>query len=53
MGKAILAAVVTMIVGYIGTVIGHEFLGGWVEFGSLTAIAAMGACIIYFNERKK
>ena len=35
MGKAILAAIVTLIVGYLGTVVGLELLGNWVEFGLL------------------
>ena len=37
MGKAILAAIVTLIVGYLGMVVGLEFLGNWVEFGSILA----------------
>lgn len=41
MGKAILAAIVTLIVGYLGTVVGLELLGNWVEFGLLIAIAVM------------
>ena len=53
MGKAILAATVTLIVGYLGMVVGLEFLGGFVEFGMLIAIAVMGAFIIYFNDKKK
>uniref|UniRef100_UPI0040297B8D hypothetical protein n=1 Tax=Gemmiger formicilis TaxID=745368 RepID=UPI0040297B8D len=53
MGKAILAAIVTLIVGYLGMVVGLEFLGNWVEFGLLIAIAVMGAFIIYFNDQKK
>ena len=52
-GKAILAAIVTLIVGYLGMVVGLEFLGNWVEFGLLIAIAVMGAFIIYFNDQKK
>ena len=52
-GKAILAAIVTLIVGYLGMVVGLEFLGKWVEFGLLIAIAVMGAFIIYFNDKKK
>ena len=43
MGKAILAAIVTLIVGYLGTVVGVELLGNWYEFGLLIAIAVMGA----------
>lgn len=53
MDKAILATLITFIVGYIGMVIGLEFLGGFVEFGLLVAICIMGAFIIYFNEKKK
>lgn len=53
MGKAILAAIVTLIVGYIGMVIGLEFFGGFVEVGLLIAISVMGAFIIYFNDKKK
>ncbi len=43
MGKAILAVIVTLIVGYLGTVVGLELLGNWDEFGLLIAIAVMGA----------
>ncbi len=53
MGKAILAAIVTIIAGYIGMVIGIEFLGGLAEFGLLVAVAVMGAFIICFNDKKK
>ena len=53
MKKAILAAVATLVAGYLGTVVGHELLDGFVEFGCLVAIAVMGAFIIYFNEKKK
>ena len=52
-GKAILAAIVTLIVGYLGMVVGLEFLGNLLEFGLLIAIAVMGAFIIYFNDKKK
>ena len=45
MGKAILAAIVTLIVGYLGTVVGLKLLGNWHEFGLLIAIAVMGAFI--------
>ena len=53
MKKAILAAVATLGAGYLGTVVGHELLGGFVEFGCLVAVAVMGAFIIYFNDKKK
>ena len=52
MGKAILAAIVTLIVGYLGMVVGLELLGNCVEFGLLIAIAGMCAFIIYFNDKK-
>ena len=51
MGKAILAVIVTLIVGYLGTVVGLELLGNWDEFGLLIAIAVNSA-IIYFNDKK-
>ena len=53
MGKVILAAVVTLICGYLGAVIGNELLGGFQELGSITAVAVMGVFIIFFNEKKK
>ncbi len=49
MGKAILAAIITLIVGLLTMSI---FTGAG-EVGSLVAIAVMGAFIIYFNEKKK
>lgn len=52
MGKAILAATVTILLGYVGMVVGLELLGGFVECGVLAAIAVMGAFIIYFNDKK-
>lgn len=51
--KAIVALIITFIMGWIGMAIGHEFLGGFTEFGSVVAIAIMGAFIIYFNEKKQ
>lgn len=53
MGKVILAVVVTFICSYLGAVIGNELLGGFQELGSITAVAVMGAFIIFFNEKKK
>lgn len=53
MGRVILVAIVTFIAGYIGMVVGLEFLGGWVEFGTLIDVCVMGAFIIYFNDKKK
>ena len=53
MGKAILAAIITLIVSYLGMVVGLELLGGWNEFGVIVAVCVMGAFIIYFNDKKK
>lgn len=53
MTKALIALIVTFLSGYIGMVVGLEFLGGFFEFGLLVAICIMGAFIIYFNEKKK
>ena len=52
-GKVSLAVVVTLICGYLGAVIGNELLGGFQELGSITAVAVMGAFIVFFNEKKK
>ena len=52
MGKAILAMIVTVIVGYISGVI----FANWVnapEWGVILAVAVMGAFIIYFNDKKQ
>lgn len=53
MGKAIIAAFVTLIAGYVGMVIGAELMHGFVDLGIILAVAVMGAFIIYFNEKKK
>lgn len=53
MGKVILAAVVTLICGYLGTVIGNEILNSFRELGCITAVAVMGAFIIFFDDSKK
>ena len=52
MGKAILAMIVTVIVGYISGAI----FANWVnapEWGVILAVAVMGAFIIYFNDKKQ
>lgn len=51
--KAVVALIVTSIIGWIGMAIGFEFLGGFTEFGTVAAISIMGAFIIYFNEKKQ
>lgn len=52
MGKAIFAMIVTVIVGFMSSAI----FANWVnapEWGVVLAVAVMGACIIFFNDRKK
>ena len=51
MGKAILAMIVTVIVGFMGSAI----CANWVnapEWGVVLAVAVMGGFIIYFNDKK-
>ena len=52
MGKAILALIVTVVVGLLGTAFGYDAMNGFSEIGAIAAIAVMGAFIIYFNEKK-
>ncbi|MDD6187145.1 MAG: binding-protein-dependent transport permease [Oscillospiraceae bacterium] len=49
MGKAILAAIVTVIVG----VITSKSRVNAPEMSGILAVAVMGAFIIYFNDKKK
>lgn len=52
MGKAILAMIVTVIVGFMSSAI----FANWVnapEWGVILAVAVMGAFIIYFNDKKE
>ena len=52
MGKAILAMVVTVIVGFMSSTI----FANWVnapEWGVILAVAVMGAFIIGFNDKNK
>ena len=49
MGKAILAAIITLVVGLLVMSVFPEAF----EVGILAAIAVMGAFIICFNEKKK
>lgn len=53
MGIAIMAFIITLIVGLIGMALGLEVFGGYPEVGSVLAIAVMGAIIVYINEKKK
>lgn len=52
MGKALLALIVTFIIGLLGMSVGYDAMNGFSELGSVVAIAVMGAFIIYFNDRK-
>lgn len=49
MGKAILSAIVTLIVGLLTMSI---FTNG-AEVGVLAAVAVMGGLVIYFNDRRR
>lgn len=53
MAKAILAFIMTIIVGLVGMVIGQDILHGFPEFGSILAVAIMGAFVIGFNGKKQ
>lgn len=53
MGKAILAFIVTVLLGFGGIMLGNASDLPIPELGAVIAIAAMGAFIIYFNEKKK
>ena len=48
MGKAMLAAVVTLVAGLLTM----SIFDGAAEVGIVIAVAVMGAFIIYFNEKK-
>ena len=49
MGRAILALIITLVVGLLTM----SIFTGAAEVGVLVAISVMGAFIIYFNEKKK
>jgi undecaprenyl pyrophosphate phosphatase UppP len=51
--KALLALVVTVVMGLLGTAFGYDEMNGFSEIGAVVAVAVMGAFIIYFNEKKK
>lgn len=46
-----LAIVATIIVGWVGATFGYEIMSGFSEFGSILAIATMGAFIMIDNKR--
>ena len=50
--KCIPPLIATLLAGWIGMVIGREYLGGYPEFGCITAISVMGAAIIFSIERR-
>ena len=47
----ILAILATIIVGWIGAVIGLEIMNGFTELGSILAVATMGAFIMMENKQ--
>jgi undecaprenyl pyrophosphate phosphatase UppP len=52
MGKAILALIVTVIVGFFSSAFFASAVNA-PEWGVVLAVAVMGAFIIYFNDKKK
>lgn len=53
MGRALIALIVTLVLGLLGTAFGYDAMNGYSEIGSIVAVAVMGAFIIYFNENNK
>lgn len=53
MKKALLALIVTFIMGLLGMAFGYDAMNGFSELGSVVAIAVMGAFVIYFNDKNK
>ncbi|MCQ2442074.1 MAG: binding-protein-dependent transport permease [Oscillospiraceae bacterium] len=52
MGKALLAMIMTVIVGFFGSGFFASFANA-PEWGVVLAVAVMGGFIIYFNDKKK
>jgi hypothetical protein len=52
MGKAIIASVVAIIVGYFGSAIGDAVMN-WPQLGPILAIVVMGSAIITSLEKDK
>lgn len=52
MGKALLAMIMTVIVGFFGSAFFARFANA-PEWGVVLAVAVMGGFIIYFNDKKK
>lgn len=53
MGKAVLALVVTLVLGLLATAFGYDEMNGFSEIGAVVSVAVMGAFIIYFNEKNR
>lgn len=53
LSRAIVALIVTILLGYIGAVFGHDLMNDFVELGPIVAVAVMGAFIIFFGEQNK
>ncbi len=54
MKRAITTFLLTVLVGYLGLVIGSSrVMTPYPEYGSIFAIAFLGALLIYYNEKDK
>ena len=51
MGKAILAAIVSLVLGVLTEGLGTQW--NMTGIGCMVSVAVMGAFIIYFNDKKK
>ena len=51
--KAIIALIISILCGWYFSAFGHDLMNGFSEFGTIVAVAVMGAFIIFFNEKKK
>lgn len=51
MGKAILAAIVSLVLGVLAEGLGTQW--NTTGIGCMVSVAVMGAFIIYFNDKKK
>ena len=52
MGKAILASVAAIILGYVGSALGYEIMN-WPQLGPILSIVVMGSVIICSLEKHK
>ena len=50
MGKVFIAVLLTLMAGYIGMIVGINM--NLPEVASIASITVMGACIIFYNDKK-